>query len=253
MYQRQSFFSNISPVVKNLLIINGLMFFATYLFGKGINIPGLGFTRIDLGSILGLYTPGSNDFHFFQYLTYMFMHGSFEHIFFNMFAVFMFGRILERVWGPQKFLFYYLATGIGAGLLYVLVGFIRFKMLAASLPQELVFDILRFGKNLPETELVTANISTVIQMLRILYVPTVGASGAVFGLLLAFGMMFPEERIYLYMIVPVKAKWFVIGYGAVEVFLTVLNQPGDNVAHLAHLGGMLFGFIILRFWRRKQF
>ena len=105
----------------------------------------------------------------------------FEHIFFNMFAVFMFGRILERVWGPQKFLFYYLATGIGAGLLYVLVGFIRFKMLAASLPQELVFDILRFGKNLPETELVTANISTVIQMLRILYVPTVGASGAVFG------------------------------------------------------------------------
>ncbi len=253
MYQqRGSFFSNIPPVVKNLLIINGLVFFATYLLGKGIQIPGIGFTRIDLNAILGLYTPGSSNFQFFQYISYMFMHGSFEHVFFNMFALFMFGRILERMWGPQKFLFYYMVTGIGAGLLFVIVAFIRAKIIAASLPSEVVaeiyekgFSILSQYKNYVDTDAATLN--------RILNAPMVGASGAIFGLLLAFGVLFPEERIYLYMLLPVKAKWFVIGYGALELIMTFHSGQGDNVAHLAHLGGMLFGFILLRFWRKKQF
>ncbi len=253
MYQqRQSFFSNIPPVVKNLLIINGLVFFATYLLGKGIQIPGLGFTRIDLNSILGLYTPGSSNFKFFQYITYMFMHGSFEHVFFNMFALFMFGRILERVWGPQKFLFYYLVTGIGAGLLFVLVAFIRAKMIASALPADLVSEVYEKGFSIIKQSYVFTNADA--QTLNtIINVPMVGASGAIFGLLLAFGMLFPEERIYLYMLLPVKAKWFVIGYGAIEVIMMIQSQHGDNVAHLAHLGGMLFGFILLRFWRKKQF
>ncbi len=253
MYQRQSFFSNIPHIVKNILIINGLAFFAAFLLSKGINIPGIGFTRIDLNALLGLYTPGSSEFHFFQYITYMFMHGGIEHIFFNMFAVFMFGRILERLWGPQKFLFYYLATGIGAGLLYVLVAFIRAKMLAAKLPPELVTDVYIKGLSLTETPKVLEYKDTVISLMRTLYVPMIGASGAVFGLLLAFGMLFPEEKLYLYMIVPVKVKWFVIGYGGLELFLMFKNNPGDNVAHLAHLGGMLFGYFIIRFWRRSQF
>ncbi len=252
MYQRQSFFSNIPHIVKNILIINGLAFFAAFLLSKGINIPGIGFTRIDLNSLLGLYTPGSSEFHFFQYITYMFMHGGIEHIFFNMFAVFMFGRILERLWGPQKFLFYYLATGIGAGLVYVLVAFIRAKMLAAQLPPDLVSDIYN-GASIPQTSENLLHKDTILSLMRILYAPMIGASGAVFGLLLAFGMLFPEEKIYLYMIVPVKAKWFVIGYGAIELFLMLKNNPGDNVAHLAHLGGMIFGYFIIRFWRRNQF
>lgn len=254
MYQqRQSFFSNIPPIVKNLLIINGLMFFATYLLSKGISIPGIGYTRIELDEILGLYTPGSEKFHFFQYITYMFMHGSLEHIFLNMFALFMFGRILEKIWGPQKFLFYYFATGIGAGLLYVLVAFIRSKFLASGLPPNIVSDIYTYGLSLKETPEVEMHKETVISILRIFYIPMVGASGAIFGLLLAFGMLFPEERIYLYMVLPVKAKWFVLGYGAIELFATIANNPGDNVAHLAHLGGMLIGFILIRFWQKKHF
>lgn len=252
MYQQRSFLSNIPVVVKNLLIINGLMFFATYLFAKGINIPGIGFTRIELSNVLGLHTPGSSSFRFFQYITYMFMHGGFEHLLFNMFALFMFGRILERVWGPQKFLFYYMATGIGAGVLYVLVAFIRTKMLAASLPPEIVAEIYEKGHSLLLSQ--RNYIDDAAGALNLLINgSTIGSSGAVFGLLLAFGMLFPEERIYLWMVVPLKAKWFVVGYGAVELFFTVVNSPGDNVAHLAHLGGMLVGFIIISFWKKKQF
>jgi membrane associated rhomboid family serine protease len=252
MYQQRSFFGNIPPVVKNILIINVLAFFATYLFARGINIPGIGFTRINLNSLLGLFTPGSEQFYFFQYLTYMFMHANLTHIFFNMFAVYMFGRALERVWGPQKFLFYYLATGIGAALLFVLVAFIRAKFLAASLPPNLVTEIYTKGFEILSNQQNYVN-ETAATLNHIVNVPMVGASGAVFGLLLAFGMMFPEERIYLYMVLPVKAKWFVMGYGAIELYLMLVNQPGDNVAHLAHLGGMLVGFIIIRLWRRKQF
>ena len=253
MYQQRNFFGSITPVVKNLLIINGLIFFATYVFTKGVNLPYFGFVRFDMNQFFGLYTPGSSEFNFWQYITYMFMHSNYDisHVLFNMFAVFMFGRILETLWGPQKFLFYYLATGIGAGLLYVFVAFIRAKMIAASLPPELVSDIYTQGLNLLETPEVLAHKSSVISLLRILNIPLVGASGAVFGLLLAFGMNFPNEQIYLYMIMPIKAKYFVIGYGAIEIYLMLANNPGDNVAHLAHLGGMLFGYMLIRFWKRK--
>ncbi|MGQ1785828.1 MULTISPECIES: rhomboid family intramembrane serine protease [unclassified Saccharicrinis] len=254
MYQQQGFFSNIPPVVKNLLIINVLIFFATYIFVQGVNIPGIGYTRIDFNEIFGLYTPGSQQFSFYQYLSYMFMHSSrdFTHVFFNMFAVFMFGRILERTWGPQKFLFYYLVTGLGAGVLYVLVAFIRAKMMAASLPPEIVSEIYAQGHSILSSGKNYVN-ETAASLNHLVNVPMVGASGAVFGLLLAFGMMFPNEQIYLYMIIPMKAKYFVMGYGGLEIFLLMQNNPGDNVAHLAHLGGMLFGFILIRFWRKKQF
>lgn len=252
MYQQQSFFSNIPPVVKNLLIINGLAFFAMYIFSNGVHIPGIGYTRFDLNDILGLYTPGSEHFHFFQYITYMFMHGDLTHILFNMFAVFMFGRILERVWGPQKFLFYYFVTGIGAALLYVLVAFVRAKVIADSLPPNIVADIYSNGLQMLKTPQTDLYNDSIISLLRILYMPMVGASGAIFGLLLAFGMLFPNEKIYLYMILPMKAKWFVMGYGAVELFYMFKNQPGDNVAHLAHLGGMLFGFILIKYWQKKE-
>ena len=253
MYQQRNMFGSIPTVVKNLLIINGLVFFATYIFSSGVSIPGLGFNRIDLNQILGLYTPGSNYFNFWQYFTYMFMHANITHVFFNMFALYMFGRVLEKVWGAQKFLFYYLATGIGAGLLYVLIAFIRAKYIAAGLPPELVSDVYTQGLNLLETPEVLAHKSDVISLLRILNIPLVGASGAVFGLLLAFGMMFPNEQIYLYMVMPVKAKYFVMGYAAIEIYLMLQNNPGDNVAHLAHLGGMLFGYFLIRYWKKRNF
>ncbi len=252
MYKQQSFLSNIPSVVKNLLIINALAFFAMYIFSQGVNIPGMGLVRFDLNAIMGLYTPGSEHFKFFQYITYMFMHGNLTHVFFNMFALFMFGRILERTWGPQKFLFYYLVTGIGAGLLYVMVGFIRAKFLAASLPPTLVTDIYQQGQSVLFSQKNYVD-STAASLNLLVNMPMVGASGAVFGLLLAFGMMFPNEYIYLYMLVPLKAKYFVMGYGALEIYFMLQNNPGDNVAHLAHLGGMLFGFILIRLWRKKEF
>lgn len=252
MYKQQSFLSNIPAVVKNLLIINALAFLAMYVFSQGVKIPGMGLVRFDLNSIMGLYTPGSEHFKFFQYITYMFMHANLTHVFFNMFALFMFGRILERTWGPQKFLFYYLVTGIGAGLLYVMVGFIRAKFLAASLPPTLVADIYAQGQSVLFSQKNYVD-ATAASLNLLVNMPMVGASGAVFGLLLAFGMMFPNEYIYLYMIVPIKAKYFVMGYGGLEIYFMWQNNPGDNVAHLAHLGGMLFGFILIRLWRKKDF
>lgn len=193
-------------VVKNLLIIN-VIFFLAMLVLRGYGI--------DINAILALhplhthvqYPNGAiGQFHIWQLVTYMFMHASFDHILFNMFALWMFGYVLENYWGSRRFLFYYLICGIGAGIINLMV---------------------------PG------------------WASTVGASGAVYGILLAFGMMFPEERIYLYFIMPIKAKWFVIGYAAIELFLGL--QGGDGVAHFAHLGGMLFGLLLILYWRKHPF
>jgi membrane associated rhomboid family serine protease len=144
----------------------------------------------------------------------MFTHAAFDHIFFNMFALFMFGGVLENYWGQKRYLIYYLATGIGAGLVQLLVCHLQ-------------------GYIYP--------------------VPTIGASGAVFGLLLAFGMLFPDTPLFLMFVpIPIKAKYMVIGYGLIEFFFGVANNTGDNVAHFAHLGGMLFGIILILYWRKKR-
>lgn len=194
---------NIPVVTRNLLIINFLVYAADMVLEMyGINISYLG----------GLHFFGSPDFHFYQFLTYQFLHGSFTHIFFNMFALWMFGCVIERMWGPKRYLLYYLICGIGAGLC-----------------QELV------------------------QFLTDSYSLTIGASGAVYGILLAFGMMFPEERMFVFPLpVPIKAKWFVIGYAGIELF-SAINLAGDGVAHMAHLGGMLFGFLLIRYWQRHPY
>ena len=197
-YSPQSF--RLLPTgVKNLLIVNVIMFLATIVLEK------YGFLNITNG--MALWSLSSGQFHTWQLVTYMFMHGNFGHIFFNMFALWMFGYVLENFWGTRRFLIYYFVCGIGAGLLNML------------LP----------GMNL-----------------------TVGASGAVYGILLAFGMTFPEERIYLYFLVPIKAKWFVIIYAAIELFEGVF-QSMDGIAHFAHLGGMLFGLLLILYWRKHPF
>jgi len=214
-------YSLLPPVVKNLLIINGLMYLATAVFR----------TRgIDLTDILGLHYFTAQDFHIWQPVTYMFMHGNFGHIFFNMFALWMFGAALENTWGEKRFLIYYLVCGIGAGIIQQLAWTFELSHI------EMV--------NLGGGELITKGnfINRFV---------TVGASGSVFGLLLAFGMMYPNSVIYIYFLIPLKAKWFVIIYGALELFLGVTGT-NDGIAHFAHLGGMLFGFFLILHWNKEN-
>lgn len=189
-------FKVLPTVVKHLLIINVLMYFAYYvLLKQGI---------INLNYYLGIWSLSTGLFRFWQPLTYMFMHGSFDHLFFNMFSLWMFGSALENFWGSKRFLFYYLVCGIGAGLLNMLVP--------------------------------GAHVS-------------VGASGAVYALLLAFGMMWPNNYIYLYFLVPIRTKWFIIGMIVIELFEGIFRST-DGIAHFAHLGGMLIGFLIILYWKR---
>lgn len=237
---RPTGFRILPPVVKNLLIINGLFFLATLALSS----------QLDLANYLGLHYPVSPLFKPHQLVTYMFMHGSPGHIFFNMFALWMFGNALENVWGPKRFLVYYMVTGIGAGLLHILVLYIQISGIENKLSPEMVlqvretgYNVLMEGKNYADP---------MLRKLNILYnTTTVGASGAVFGILLGFGMLFPNSVIYLLFAIPVKAKYFVMGYGAVELFLGISNNPEDNIAHFAHLGGMLFGFILIKYWKKR--
>lgn len=219
--------NNIPTVTRNLLIINVVLFLATYLMQM---------IGADLNSILGLHFILAPDFKAYQLLTYMFAHGGWSHIFFNMFALWMFGCIVERTWGARKFLFYYIACGIGAGLFQELAQMVQFYLLAAEQIQ---------GFTLSQTMLVVNANAMFLNAWT-----TVGASGAIYGILLAFGMLYPEERLFIFPLpVPIKAKWFVLIYAAIELFMA-FSTTGDGVAHLAHLGGMVVGFFLIRYWRR---
>lgn len=216
--------NNIPTITKNLLIVNVVVFLATYLFRT---------MGVDLNNVLGLHFFLAPDFHIYQLFTYMFAHGGFSHIFFNMFALWMFGCIVERTWGPKKFLTYYIVCGVGAGLFQE---FAQFYFIAS---EQLPHFTLAQTMKVANANAAFLNLWT-----------TVGASGAVYGILLAFGMLYPEERIFIFPLpVPIKAKWFVMGYAAIELFMAY-SSTGDGVAHLAHLGGMVFGFFLIRYWRR---
>lgn len=240
---RPTGFSMLPVVVKNLLILNGLFFLATLGLEKA--------QVIDLNDILGMHYFGSPLFRPYQIVSYMFMHGSFMHLFFNMFALWMFGYILENVWGPKKFLIYYFVTGIGAVMIQMAVNYFQISHLEASLSADQInmvlnegYKAVQEGKNFIDPGMAELN--------ALYNTATIGASGSVFGILLAFGMMFPNTMIYVYFAIPIKAKWFVVIYGALELISGVYNASGDNVAHFAHLGGMLFGFILIMFWRKKD-
>ena len=215
------------PVVtKNLLYVNGLMFLALMVAEK---------YGLDLNEYLGLHLFVADDFKPFQIVTYMFMHGDFMHLLFNMFALFMFGRVLENVWGPKRFLTFYMFTGIGAGLIQEVVQFIYYETQLA------MYSGVNLGAGL---------IVPMSQYLNMWI--TVGASGAIYGILLAFAMTFPNEKLFIMPFpFPIKAKYFVIIFGAIELFSGMSNRVGDNVAHFAHLGGMLFGLILILYWRKK--
>ena len=275
---RPNKFTILPPVVKNLLIINGLFYLATMALKSSIHV--------DLINILGLHYIGAPDFRPYQYVTYMFMHSAtnFSHILFNMFALWMFGNTLENIWGGKKFLIYYMLTGIGAAVVYTfwisievapVVQAVNHYLENPSLESFAIFrnseyfqianyDIQNSFNAFVETynKLIltdkTAAMQETISFMshyKDAYLnahTVIGASGAVYGILLAFGMMFPNQIIYLYFAIPIKAKWFVLIFGLLELYSGISNKPGDNVAHFAHIGGMLIGLLIILYWKKKR-
>lgn len=260
-------FFRIPPAVKNLIIINVLLLLGTWALQST--------NGSDLNSILGLYYFKSENFHLYQYFTYMFMHGGFMHLFFNMYALFMFGAALENLWGSKRFLIFYFVTGIGAALVHTAVNHIMFSSMIneahalintpspellksfideyVKSPNREVYDFINKWSEAPKDpafiETATAMVSNHIQ--SVINIPTVGASGAVFGILLGFGMLFPNTQLMLLIPpMPIKAKYFVMIYGAIEVYFAI-SQPGSNIAHVAHLGGMIFGFFLIKLWQKN--
>jgi membrane associated rhomboid family serine protease len=231
------------PVVKNLIFINILMLLAYYVAGSTFNI--------DLIHLLGIYFPKSDQFKPIQILTHMFMHAGFTHILFNMFALYMFGQVLEQVWGPKRFFIYYMVTGLGAMITHEAVIAVQYAKVMNIITPEQLQEVLDNGN----TYLLQGKgyLDPVMKELQsILYTPTVGASGAVFGVLLAFGVLFPNTQLMLlFPPIPIKAKYFVAIYGGIELYLAI-KQPGSSIAHAAHLGGMLFGYILIRYWRKTS-
>lgn len=234
-------FLGLPPVVKNIILINAIMLLAVWA-GKSV-------FGTDLTTILGLYFPKSENFMPVQIISHMFMHGGFMHLFFNMFALYMFGGILENIWGGKRFFIYYMVCGLGAAFVHETVIFFQYnKLLNVLGPDQVQKVIEEGGAYFSESKFYVDEAMKSLQI--ILNVPTVGASGAIFGILLAFGVLFPNTQLMLlFPPIPIKAKYFVIGYGAIELYLA-LTQPGSNIAHAAHLGGMLFGYILLRYWRK---
>lgn len=224
---------NMPDVVKNLLIINLLMFLATMVFSSGTE---------DLRITLGLHYFDSPDFEPYQMVSHMFMHGNFTHLFFNMFALIMFGGQLERVWGPKRFLLFYFVTGLGAVALHL--GVQAYEL----------YDM--FGSVSPKSDALDLSDYSAEQIRRaqeIYFIPTVGASGAIYGLLLGFAMLFPNtELMLIFLPIPIKAKYFVPFLMLGELYLGVNNFEWDNIAHFAHLGGALFGFILVMIWKRDR-
>lgn len=269
-------FSQLPPVVKNLLLLNVIMYI--------VSLIAYFLLQIDLTDILGLHYFESTYFEPYQYVTHMFMHAFiggdgglvFFHLFFNMLALFMFGRMLEMVWGARRFFIYYVITGLGAAFLHTFVNWLEIRSIQvdmAALHNNLnpeTFQLFvsehfpQYSKGMmefimqwtdrPESAEATGIARSYIEQMYMmkLDVPTVGASGAVYGVLLAFGMMFPNTQLMLLIPpMPIKAKYMVIIYGAIELFMGFSNRPDDNVAHFAHLGGMIFGFILIKYWSKS--
>jgi membrane associated rhomboid family serine protease len=265
----------IPPVVKNILLINVLLFLATLVFDKAFNIS--------LEDWLALYHYSSDKFMPMQYITYMFMHGNLMHILFNMFAFWMFGRILESYWGAKRFLIFIFVTGLGSAATYTLYESFNLHRIASAVLEfkqnpnvdlyeqfidkyvplsnlnpdfgtrvrELIVQWAANPNNSLYSEEAVGHMEMFIEFKR--NIPVVGASGVVFGVLLAFGMLFPNtELMLLFPPIPIKAKYFVGIYGLFELFSGLQNNPTDNVAHFAHLGGMFFGFIFILIWKKNN-
>ena len=258
-------FGNLTPVVKNLLLLNIVIALVH------------GFFNINLIELGGLRYIHAETFRPYQFFTYMFIHAGFGHIFGNMLALFIFGPWLERTWGSQRFLFFYLITGLGAGLLWSGIDYIEMRKVQNDAEKysvgpspekfnQFVINHLYLTNDLermiekyaadPENPQYRDESVYVVQSIynQKANVPMVGASGAIFGILMAFGLMFPNAMLMLLIPpIPIKAKYFVLLYGMYELYAVIQQAPGDNVAHYAHLGGMLFAFILVRRWSKKGY
>jgi membrane associated rhomboid family serine protease len=241
---RPTSFSYLPEIVKNLLIINGLFFLATYVLGDTF--------EFDLVKHLGLHQIQSADFKPHQLITHMFLHGGTTHLLLNMFALWMFGNQLENVWGSKRFLIYFILTGFGAAILHVLATQIQIYFLEAKMSYDQINLVVNEGYRIYKDTSIEFSNSNMNSLNALYHTPTVGASGAVFGLLLAFGMLFPNTIIYLYFALPIKAKYFVTFYALAELYLGIQNSQGDNVAHFAHLGGMVFGYFLIKYWKKNS-
>ncbi|MBQ5896715.1 MAG: rhomboid family intramembrane serine protease [Bacteroidaceae bacterium] len=219
--------NKLPSVTKNLLAINVLMFLATIVMER---------QGTDLAGLLGLHFFEASDFAPYQFVTYMFMHSDFSHLFFNMLALYMFGGLLEKTWGSKRFLIFYFVCGVGAGLLQEAVQYYAYVQEGFA---DIPFVPTQYGY-IPMGDFLN------------LFFTTVGASGAIYGILLGFAMTFPNEKMFVFLLpFPIKAKFFVIGYAAIELLLGFTNS-NDGIAHFAHLGGMLFGLLLILFWRNKH-
>ncbi len=221
-------FQSVPPVIKNLLIINTLVFFAQTVFANK--------WPFGIENLFALHDIRSVYFRPHQLITHMFLHGGFTHLLFNMFALWMFGSILENLWGPKRFLIFYVLCGLGAAVLHLGVLYMDLN------------NVVEIFNSLPVTQQENLRYSQGYKLNQ----ATVGASGAVFGCLAAFGYLFPNNLIYVYFFLPIKAKWFVILYAGLELWLGVNNSAGDNVAHWAHLGGALVGFLLVLYWNKTN-
>ena len=238
MTQGNSFFSRIPTITKNLIIINFIVWLATMVLSSRVGF--------DIEKFGALHYFEASDFNPVQLITYMFMHADFTHFFFNMFALFMFGTTIERTLGQTRFLFYYISCGLGAAIIQEITWYFTWESIfTMPLANQNAISLEEMSQAITQAQAMGLDMPFLNQLL------TVGASGAVYGILLAFGMIFPNQPIYMMFIpIPIKAKYFVIGYGAIEL-LYGLSMANDGVAHFAHLGGMLFGLLMILYWKRK--
>lgn len=236
--------TTIPAVTKNLLIINGLFFLATLVFeARGIDLVGY----------LGAFYPESVNFKIWQVISHMFMHGGFAHIFFNMFALWMFGSTVEMTLGAKRFLILYFVAGLGGFILFNLANYFQVEQLKPIVESQ-GYNIADFKNALYGKDFSRGLTQEALDLLRFYVVPMVGASGAIYGVLVAFGVLFPDAKLMLiFFPVPVKAKYFIPGMIILELVMDLSNTPGDNIAHFAHLGGALFGFLMVRHWKKNRF
>jgi len=285
MYQqyRPARFNQLPVIVKNLLIINLLFFLAQLLFKHQFGQMAEGPPRDVLAEKLGLFFPLGDNFAFYQFITYQFLHGDFGHLFFNMLGLWFFGYQLENVWGPKRFLIFYLVCGLGAAAIHM--GWTGVKVMHQTAPareflanpelgafEELantytfpgessywidarVDDVRTFAMVGQPEKALQAAVSMCSEYVSDRYNEhaIIGASGSVYGILMAFGLLFANTEIVLWgLFVPIRAKWLVLFLGISAFISAIANRPDDLIAHVAHLGGMVFGFILVKFYNRSR-
>ena len=235
----------LTDAIKHLIIINVILFVAPQLL------------QMDLTNLFALHFPQNENLGFWQYITHVFMHGSFPHILFNMYGLWAFGTPLEHMWGKNKFLFFYFSAGIGAGLIYTLVNYYQFntiyeQLISMGISSSDIQQILDSGKY--NQNIISLSNKTMSEFYSLYHTPAVGASGAIYGVLVAFGLAFPNAKLALiFFPVPVAAKYFIPLMILGDLFFGVTKYSIGNVAHFAHIGGAIIGFLIAWYWKKNQF